>query len=114
MSERRIAQVSALLEQRLGEILLREFEVPPGILLTITKVQTSSDRDHAEVWVSVYPESQAAETFEQLKKKRGLLQHLLHQELIMEHPPEIHWHLDIGEIKAAEVEALIDSVSDVK
>lgn len=108
MSSRRIEQVNALIQEELGKILLKEFEVPPGMLLTITSVNTSNDRDHTVVKVSIYPSTNAGILFETLTRRQGYLQHLLNGALIMEHVPTIHFRLDTLEEHAAEVETLID------
>lgn len=108
---RRIEQVNSLIQEELGKILLKEFEVPPGMLLTITGVDTSPDRDHAVVKVSIYPNTEAGILFETLQEKQGLIQHLLNRTLIMEHVPTIHFRLDSIEAHAAEMEELIDSVA---
>ncbi len=100
--------MNALIQEELGKILLKEFEVPPGALLTITSVETSSDRDHAVVKVSIYPTDRAAALFETLTRRQSYLQHLLNQTLFMEHVPTIHFRLDTLEEHAAAVEELID------
>lgn len=105
---RRIEQVNSLIQEELGRILLKEFEVPPGMMLTITSVDTSSDRDHAVVKVSIYPNNASATLFETLTRKQGYFQHLLNQKLVMEHVPMIHFQLDTLEAHAAAVEELID------
>jgi ribosome-binding factor A len=112
MSSRRIEQVNSLIQEELGKILLREFDVPAGTLLTITHVKTSEDRDHANVSVSIYPETNARVLFERLAAARGAIQHILDRTLIMEHVPTIIWRLDKEERKAAEVEKLIEGIRE--
>ncbi len=111
MSSRRIQQVNALIQEELGKILLKEFEVPPGIMLTITSVDTSSDRDHVVVKVSIYPNNASSTLFETLTRKQRYFQHFLNQKLVMEHVPTIHFQLDTLEAHAEEIERLIDEVS---
>ena len=52
----RIEKVNSLLEHEIGKILLHDFAFNPEILVTLTRVDTSSNLIEAKVYISVFPE----------------------------------------------------------
>ncbi|MBU0707726.1 ribosome-binding factor A, partial [Patescibacteria group bacterium] len=57
MVTKRIAQVNELLRQELGRIFSRELELPRDCFITISKVETSPDCEHARAWIKIFPTS---------------------------------------------------------
>ena len=46
----RILRLNRLFEEELGKIILREIEFPFGAVVTITRIETSSDLISLEKW----------------------------------------------------------------
>ena len=59
MSTNRIEKVNSLLEHEIGKIILKDFAFSPEILVTLTRVVSSSNLIEAKVYISVYPEEKA-------------------------------------------------------
>ena len=52
----RIEKVNSLIQQELGKLILKEIDIFPGILLTITRVECSNNLFQCKVYISVIPE----------------------------------------------------------
>jgi len=107
----RIDRVNALVQQELGEMIVREIEMPDGVLATITRVACSPDLEYAKVWISVLPTDRAASALEHLERATGTLQHLLLRKLSIKPVPKIRFFLDDSENRAARIETILDSLS---
>lgn len=110
MSSKRIAQVNELLRVELGAILAREIEFPANCLVTISKVETSIDLEHARIWVKVYPAEQAKNVLSRLIANIAEIQSRLNHRLVMRFVPKIAWKLDVSEIRADRIERLLDQI----
>lgn len=77
MENKRTEQINELIKRELGSILNKELEVPDGSLITILKIETTSDLKQAKIWVSIFPFSKAEEVFSDLSKKRGYFRGIL-------------------------------------
>ena len=78
---KRIEQINALLQQIIAEILIENIEFEPGVLATITRVDTAADLGHAKIFVSVLPIAKKKEALNSFsdyieKKKQELKQKL--------------------------------------
>lgn len=110
MANQRMAQVNELIKQQLGEVILHELEMPPGKLVTITKVDTSRDLHYARVYLSVLPTAAEKELFSLLKKNIRQLQYQLHQKIKLRISPKLHFTIDEAQKKAVRINELLDSV----
>ncbi len=108
----RLNRVNQLIRQELSELIKREIEFEPGVLVTVTRVQTSSDLEHASVWISVLPSDSASDVLAHLTKSLGALQRLLNRKLVMESVPKLRLILDMSADRASEIERLLDSLND--
>ncbi|MBI2595087.1 MAG: 30S ribosome-binding factor RbfA [Candidatus Colwellbacteria bacterium] len=99
-------KLSSLIQKELGEIIVREIELPPGSLVTISSVEVSKDFKKATVWVSVIPGEASEAVLEILKKARGYLQHQLGEEIRTRIIPRIEFAIDRGPEHAARIEKL--------
>lgn len=108
----RLDRVNQLIRQELSELIKREIEFAPGVLVTVTRVQTSSDLEHASVWISVMPSDSASDVLAYLTKSLGALQRLLNRKLVMESVPKLRLVLDHSADRASEIEQLLDSLNN--
>lgn len=108
----RLDRINQLVRDELAELLRREIEVPPGSLLTITRVEVSPDIEHARVWVSVMPFDHSQEVLQLLQHRIGDLQRALNRKLVMEFVPRIRFLLDTTEDQAARIDELLDKLDD--
>ena len=64
----RIEQINALLQQIIAEIFIENIEFEPGVLATITRVDTAADLGHAKIFVSVLPLAKKKEALDKIRK----------------------------------------------
>ncbi len=110
MAHSRIDQINELLRAELGEIFRREVSLKQGILVTISKVETTRDLRHAKVSISVFPESEESYTMKTLGKELSRIQKILYTKLYMKPLPRIHLLSDHTEQKADVIEKLLQSI----
>lgn len=110
MPSSRIHKINELIRTNIAEIISRELEFPPGIFLTVTKVDTSADLRYARVFVSVFPEKKFGKTMELLQKKIYLIQGVLNKKLHMKPLPRIEFVADRTEVEADKIEKLLKEI----
>ncbi len=106
----RIDKINELIRNAVAEIISREIEIPPGVFLTVTKVDTSGDLRYARVFVSVFPEKKFGQTIEHLNKKIYLIQGTLNKKLSMKPLPRIEFVVDKTEAEADKIEKLLKNI----
>lgn len=112
MNSTRQQKISRLIQQDLGDILLREMrEVTGGSLVTVTGVRVTSDLSLARVSVSIMPVGGASKesVMQQLVEKTGDLRRRLgireaHQLRII---PELRLYLDDSLDRMENIERLL-------
>jgi len=108
----RIARVNELIKRELSQIIVREIEPPEGSLITITRVETSRDLAEAKVWISIFPITKANELLKILLRRAGYLQKFLNKKLIMKSVPGIKFLLDRSEVRASQVESILNKIEE--
>ena len=99
-------RVGSLLQIELTRIVLKEIEVEPGILCTITGVEVDKKLEHARIFVSVIPGEHSELMLKRLKKAQGKFQYLIMKKLNIKPLPRIEFVPDRGAENAARVEKL--------
>lgn len=108
----RLPQVSELIRQELGSLILTEIEFPKNCLVTIMKVEASKDLRYAKVWLSVMPVAYTKKVLTKLTANAGRLQYRLNKKLSMKPLPRLNFAIDETEAKAAQIEELLDRIKD--
>ena len=106
----RIEKVNELIKHELGNILLREVDLPRDILVTITRTDTSPDLRRSTIYISVLPETKNKEAVEYIKSTLFSIQHALNKKLHMKHIPKVEFKLD----KQAQVEQKVFKILNEK
>jgi ribosome-binding factor A len=107
----RIDRVNEQIRKALAKIIAEEADVPLGIFVTISKVDTSRDLRYARVFVSVFPEKKFGETLRALGKKIYFIQGKLNRHLIMKPLPRIQFVPDKTESEADKIEKLLREIN---
>ena len=107
---RRSDQVSSLLQQDIANIIRRELEFKPGVVVSVVRVNIGPDLKFAKIYISVLPEAEAQKVLKELKKNRVPIQQKLASALAMKFSPKISFSLDDIESQASRIESLIDSL----
>lgn len=107
MSEERVEKLSAAVRRNVDEILLRELNFKPGVFVTISRVDTSSDLRYTNLFLSIFPEKEIQYVLKSLKKEVYKIQGLLNKKLRMRPLPKIVFKLDTSEVEAEKIEKLL-------
>lgn len=110
MPSKRVQQLNSLLQQKLGEIFLTEFQFPENAVVTITRVETTGDIRHCVVFLSVLPETYEGGTVSILNKRLPFLHHELMKRLTLSRIPTLHFRIETRGKAAGDIEALLDKV----
>ncbi len=108
----RVDKVNSLLEHEISKILLHDFTFSPEILVTITRVECSSNLIEAKVYVSVYPEEKSAGILNALQKSVYDVQFKINRTLRQRPIPKIIFVKDEITAKAGRVEELLGKLKN--
>ena len=103
----RIEKVNSLLEHEIGKIILKDFAFSPEILVTLTRVVSSSNLIEAKVYISVYPEEKSEGIICALQKSVYDVQYKINRTLRQRPIPKIKFVKETEISKAARVEELL-------
>ena len=95
MSTNRIGRINEEIQRELSE-LLRNVKDPrvQKTMISVTRVQTTSDLHYAKVYVSMFDKDQAKEVLKGLKSAGGWLRRELGARLQLRYTPELVWEED--------------------
>jgi len=110
MSEERALKFNELIKKELGKILFDFLETAPGVLVTITRVVTTSDMFHSAVFVSIYPTPETGKILSKLSRHVYEIQQLLNKKLKVRPVPKIRFINDTNPEEASEVEKLLNEI----
>ena len=105
----RIEKVNSLLEHHISSILLKDFGFP-GVLVTLTHVDTTPNLIEARAYVSIFPDDQAQKIVATLNKAVYDIQQKINQALNMRPIPKIIFLLDKEIKEAARIEELLEKI----
>ena len=108
----RIERVNSLLEHEIGKILLHDFAFSPEILVTLTRVATTSNMIEAKAYISVFPEEKSAGILNALQKSVYDVQRKINRTLRTRPIPKIKFVKETEISKAARVEELLEKAKD--
>lgn len=115
MSLRRILKVNKLIKQEVGKILQDEIDDPRFGFVTIIKVDTSPNLEHAKVFLSfIGGEEKEREIKDIILEHRPEIQRRLNRTLEMKNVPLLDFGFDYSVRHADHIERLIKQVKDEK
>ena len=106
----RIEKVNSLLEHEIGKVLLHDFAFSPDVLVTLTRVSTSSNMIETKAYISVFPEIKSDGVINALNKSVYDIQYKINRILKMRPVPKIRFIKETEISKAARVEELLAKV----
>ena len=111
---RRMGRVNELIREELSVLLLHEIKDPRIVALTtVTHVETSSDLEHARVYVSVMgSEEEQTGVLQGLRSAESFLRRSLSSRVKMRRVPALTFALDVSMEQGAQMLELIDRVAD--
>lgn len=93
---KRIDKINRHLQRTVGDILLKEADLPMGALVTISHVETTPNLRFSDVWLYISPAEQAEATLELLKQQMYDIQGSLNRSLEFRPLPRIRFKYDSG------------------
>jgi len=110
MNSERIQRVNRLIKTEISQILFREVEFYSGVLITVTRVETSVNLSQAKVYISCLPEEKASEVFQILNQQVYELQQKLNQRLRMRPIPRIKFMEEEETREAGKIEEILEKL----
>lgn len=90
--------------------MLREVDFPEGFLVTLTRVEISSNLIEAKIYISALPENQIKSVLEILNRQVYFLQQKLNNRLKMRPIPKIRFVEERTTREAGRVEELLEEI----
>ncbi len=111
---KRIQRLNELIKRELSKIILETFSFPDQILVTLTRVRTSSDLSQTKVYLSIIPEEKSEEILNTVKKDLKKIQQRLSQRLEIKKTPEIKIEKEEKTKKADKIEQILEEIKKDK
>ena len=102
-------KLNMLMRDELGKIIDRTLEFPEGALVTLTRVNTSSDLRYATVFISIL-NGDNARVLEMLDKNVYHIQQQLNKVLRMRPVPKIRFAIDEEEVRRETLERSLGQI----
>lgn len=112
MSSFRVQKINVLLKSELNNILLREFDFSPDVLVTITRAETFSNLIQAKVYISVMPENKIGDVLKILNKRIYEIQQKINKRLKMRPVPKIIFKGEEKTQEASRVEEILEKIKE--
>ncbi len=107
---KRLQRVNQLIKKEISKILLREVDFPADVLITVTRVESSTDLKQAKVYISCLPEEKTSKIFQILNQQIYELQQKLNQRLQMRPTPRIKFIEEKETKEAGRIEEILEKI----
>jgi len=107
---KRLQRVNQLIKKELSQIILREIEFSPGILVTVTRTEATPNLIEAKIFISVIPEEKTSDVLRILNRRIYELQQKINKRLKMRPVPRINFIEEKKTKEAARVEEILDKL----
>ena len=108
----RIPQVNQLIKKELSKIILKEIEFPQGVLVTLTRADSSPNLQEAKIYISVFPDKKTTLVFSILNSQIYQLQQRLNKRLRMRPIPRIYFIKEEETIEAGKIEEILEKIKN--
>ncbi|MDO8601023.1 MAG: 30S ribosome-binding factor RbfA [bacterium] len=112
---KRLESMAEVIKEELAQQILREVELPEGVLLTITRIEITDDKQQAKVLFSLLGGSDNTDAMRRqildlLFRATPFLQRMLNRQLRTRPVPRIRFLIDEEELKRQRIEELLGQV----
>jgi len=111
-SDHRIEKIEALIQNVLGELIVKDFCTSREIIISITKVKASGNLQEAKVYISVLPDQKRELTVAKLSRSAHYFQGILNKKLRMRPVPKIIFVADAQPEIAQRVETILEKLKE--
>jgi ribosome-binding factor A len=108
----RIPKVNELIKREISKMMLREIEFPKDALVTVTRVQTSSNLSDSNIYISVLPENKIGKVLERLKKQMYFIQQRFNNIVKMRPLPRLKFLEEKETQEADKIEGLLEKIRE--
>lgn len=114
MAKRRTDRLNSLLKEVISEVIRQDVRNPHvNELVTVTRVEITTDLHYAKVYISVIGDEQAkAETIVALQSAAGFIAVNASHKVVMRYFPSLTFKLDDGVDKHMRIATLLNEISD--
>lgn len=106
----RVEKVNNLIKRELGGILLREVDIFPGTLMTVTRVECSTNLFQCKVFISIIPEDNSDKVMAMLDRNIYNIQQIINKKIKMRPVPKISFYKETKTAEAGRIEELLSSI----
>lgn len=110
MPTRRVEQINRVLRDYTINAIYKLIDLPEGVVVSVTKVQTTRDLQHAKVFISILPDHLAGSTLALIQRHARDVIDDVASHITFRFVPQFRFILDDTERKAAHIEKLLDSL----
>jgi ribosome-binding factor A len=109
----RLERVNEVVKRELSELISRELNFEPAVLVTIPAVDISPDLKRCDVYVSVIGASyQKSDVIAELQEHRVTLQRELSKRVVLKYTPHLHFKLDDSIERGSRVLEIIQDLEE--
>jgi ribosome-binding factor A len=109
----RLERVNEVVKRELSELILRELNFEPAVLVTIPAVDISPDLKQCTVYVSVIGASyQKSDVITELQEHRKTLQRELSKRVVLKYTPHLNFKLDDSIERGSRVLEIIQDIDE--
>jgi ribosome-binding factor A len=109
----RLERVNEVVKRELSELILRDLNFEPAVLVTVTAVDISPDLKQCHVYVSVIGASyQKSDVIAELQEHRTGLQRELSKRVVLKYTPHLHFKLDDSIERGSRVLEIIQDLEE--
>lgn len=110
----RIAKINSFLANEISQILSKEISFKPGVLVSVSKVETSPDLRHSRILISILPAEEEHYVLVTLKKELFFIQKALNQKMSTRILPRLTFVADQRPEKISQIEELFQKINREK
>ncbi len=104
---------SEIVKKYLSEIITSEIE-SPNFLITISKVESSSNLSFAKVFLSILPENFSGTALKKLRNKSAFLSKSLKDKANLVKAPRLEWVIDEDLKRSSKIEETLELIKNEK
>lgn len=112
MPSDRMRQVNMALRDYFASAISRLVEFPPGVVVSVIKVHTTTDLHNSTVFLSIVPDQHVGSSLKKIRKQTRELVGDVADRITFRMIPKFTFVVDDTERKAAHIEELLDSLLD--
>lgn len=111
----RINIINAEIQRTLSEIIQYELSNPEvSGIITVTKVETTSDLEYSKVFISVFSAKDKDKVFNQIKHSAGFIRKTLSQKINLRKTPYLQFYLDNSQEYGQKIDQVINKINNDK